>query len=203
MTPKIFFARTIKQILWIALLQKSSIWLNLRFFMSHQSTSKCFHFGLWPSLIGHSIPFCLQVIIQKWRNIQKDGLILWKQNMQSKCSVICTCISNQTISFNAWIFKKRKRFCWLHGLSKTNLGNHFPVDSCSPCCIWSSLFNSLKKKSGRVMLSTNTSLDNPSFNKCGHGDIQDMKYWELVCSEPFFLVDIINIQSTCIWPGPK
>ena len=30
-------------------------------------------------------------------------------------------ILSQTISFDAWIFRKRKGFCRLHGLSKTNL----------------------------------------------------------------------------------
>ena len=30
-------------------------------------------------------------------------------------------ISNQMISFDAWIFRKRKGFCWLHGSSKMNL----------------------------------------------------------------------------------
>ena len=29
------------------------------------------------------------------------------------------CISNQMISFDTWIFRKRKGFCGLHGLSKT------------------------------------------------------------------------------------
>ena len=31
------------------------------------------------------------------------------------------CILNQMISFDAWIFRKRRGFFWLHGLSKTNL----------------------------------------------------------------------------------
>ena len=158
-------------------------WLNPRIFMPCQSTSKCRHFGLRPSLTGHgsragcdvnsrtrwfcsshitcfcgegcessskncqqgalqggcsnstnlqevlrfiSYRFYVGMIVLKRRNEGSDGSISWKRNVQSeresrlgvRRSVLC--FSNQMISFNAWIFRKRKGFYGLHGLSKTN-----------------------------------------------------------------------------------
>ena len=70
---------------------------------------------------------------------------------------------------------------------------------------WSIL--NLKEKSGRVlipfqvMLWTNTLVlkTHCLANIAMKGDIQARKYWELVCSEPLLVVDIINILRTYIW----
>ena len=44
-------------------------------------------------------------------------------NSESRLGVCWSvlCISHQMISFDAWIIRRRRGFCWLHGLSKTNL----------------------------------------------------------------------------------
>ena len=73
----------------------------------------------------------------------------------------------------------------------------------------------LKEKSGRVILAEfnsfpshvvnkHTGLEDPYrlANVAMQGDIQ-AKNWELVCSEPLLVVDIINILRTYIWPEPK
>ena len=56
-----------------------------------------------------------------WVNFVKvtRAKLKWVSRLRVWWSVLC--ISNQMISLNAWIFRKRKGFCWLHGLIKTNL----------------------------------------------------------------------------------
>ena len=78
-----------------------------------------------------SYRFYLEMIVLKRRIVESDGSISWKWNAQrsSESAVYefvylygpVLCISNQIILFDAWIFRKRKEFYWLHGLSKTNL----------------------------------------------------------------------------------
>ena len=46
-----------------------------------------------------------------------------KRERASRLGVRCCvlCVSNQMISFDVWILRKRKGLCGIHGLSKTNL----------------------------------------------------------------------------------
>ena len=75
-----------------------------------------------------SYRFYVGMTVLKQRNEESDGSISWKRNVQSEWeresrlgvrrSVLC--FSNQMISFNAWIFRKRKGFygltdfLWIH-----------------------------------------------------------------------------------------
>ena len=88
----------------------------------------------------------LEMIVLKRRHVESDGSISWKRNVQSSSeSRLGVCwsvlrILNQMISFDAWIFRKRKGFCWLHAwLKQDKFGkNRFSIDSCSSYCwVWS------------------------------------------------------------------
>ena len=53
LTPRIFFAKIIKLILWSNLAQKVFDLVKSSSFYARQSTSKCRHFGSRPNLTGH------------------------------------------------------------------------------------------------------------------------------------------------------
>ena len=77
-----------------------------------------------------SYRFYVGMIVLKRRNEESDGSISWKRNVQSKrererereresrqgVRRFVLRFSNQMISFNAWIFMKRKGFSGLRGL---------------------------------------------------------------------------------------
>ena len=68
-----------------------------------------------------SYRFYVGMIVLKRRNEESDGSIIFVKAKRAKRErEPFLCFSNQIISFNAWIFKKRKGFYGLLGLSKTN-----------------------------------------------------------------------------------
>ena len=118
-------------------------------------------------------------------------------------------ISNQMISFDGWSFRKRRGFCWLHGLSKTNLLKPFSYRFVQPLLdlIWEKAVSAadrdrrqenserfflranlnLKEKSGRLIFAELNSFISKSCcdqtHWFGRPIVQQMYMWP--CRETF------------------